>query len=211
MDHDVGTMFNGTQEVGGGESIVNDQGQPMIVGDICQGFDISDIQTRVTDTLSEDGFGSVGDCRGKFVVVSGFDEFYRDPELRKNVVKLSKAAAVKVTGGDDFVPGLSQVNDTLEDGAGTGCQCQCCGPPFECGDPLFKHIGCRIHQAGVDVSEFLQGKKVSCVFGVAENIGAGSVDRYAAASCCRVGAVTCVQDLGFNVFAHDASSLLVSC
>ncbi len=43
-------------------------------------------------------------------------------------------------------------------------------PAFQVGDALFEHIAGRVHDAGIDIAEFLQGKQPGGMFGVFEDV-----------------------------------------
>src|SRR5581483_9894816 len=49
---------------------------------------------------------------------------------------------------------------------------------FECRNALLEDVGRRIHDPGVDVSEFLQRKESAGVVGILEQIRGGLVDRH---------------------------------
>jgi len=48
---------------------------------------------------------------------------------------------------------------------------------LEGGDPLLEDVGCRVHDPGVDVAEFLQPEEPGGVVGVVEDVAGGGVDR----------------------------------
>ena len=53
---------------------------------------------------------------------------------------------------------------------------------FERGNALLENVGRRIHDARVDVAEFLQGEQARSVVGVVEDIRGGLVDGHGAGS-----------------------------
>ena len=67
---------------------------------------------------------------------------------------------------------------------------------FQVGQALLEHVGGRVHDAGVDVAQLLQGEQVGRVFGVAELVAGGLVDRHGAAAGGRVGLLAGVQLAG---------------
>ena len=69
-------------------------------------------------------------------------------------------------------------------------------PPFECGDALLQYIRRRVHDTRVDVAELLQAEEVCGMFGVAELVAGGLVDRHGARSGGRVGLLASVEGLG---------------
>ena len=41
VNNDVGTVFEGTDQVGGGQGCVHDQGNTRLVGDLCEAFQVA--------------------------------------------------------------------------------------------------------------------------------------------------------------------------
>ena len=81
-----------------------------------------------------------------------------------------------VTGSGDVKNGGS--DGSLSRGVG-----ECTRTTFEGCEALFKYIGRRIHNPSVDVAEFLKAEKVSGMFGVAELITGGLVNRDRTGAC----------------------------
>ena len=60
---------------------------------------------------------------------------------------------------------------------------------FERGNPLFKDIGGRVHQAGVDVAQFLEREQICSMFRAFELITGGLVQRHRATARGGVGGI----------------------
>ena len=78
VDHDVGPVLDGPDQVGGAEGVVDDQGQTVAVGDLRQGVDVGDVGVGVAQGLDIQGLGVGLDGRlhlGQIVHVhkGGFD------------------------------------------------------------------------------------------------------------------------------------------
>ena len=67
--------------------------------------------------------------------------------------------------------------------------------------PLLQHVVGRVHDAGVDVAEFLQAEQVGGMLGAVELVGGGLVDRHRNGMGGAVAAPAGVQGEGFGVFA----------
>ena len=74
-----------------------------------------------------------------------------------------------VTGADKGEDGLGLGGMPGGDGQGTHTA-------FEAGDALLKDIVGGVHDAGVDVAKFLEGKQVGGMFGVFELVGGSLID-----------------------------------
>ena len=77
-------------------------------------------------------------------------------------------------------PACGEVDDRVEDRRGAGGDGEPGGAAFERGDALFEHVVGGVHQAGVDVAEFLEGEEIGGVLGAVEDVGGGAVDRHGA-------------------------------
>ena len=69
-------------------------------------------------------------------------------------------------------------------------------PALERGDALLKDIRRRIHDARVEVAEFLQRKKIRGMFRIPENITRRLVNRYAARTGGGVWRLASVEGFG---------------
>src|SRR5690606_33842988 len=78
---------------------------------------------------------------------------------------------------------------------GAGGEGEAGGAAFEGRDAFFEHVGGGVHQAGVDVAEFLEGEAIGRVFGAFEDVGGGSVQRHAAGEGGGVGLGAAVQEM----------------
>ncbi len=206
MDHNVGAVFERTQEVRRGKGAVDNQRQAVVVRDFPDGFDVGDVERRVTDGLGVERFRFVGDRRRKVLRVGRVDKFYGDAELRQDVVELRVASAVEVARRDNLIARLCEVDDAVEDRSGSGGDGQCAGSAFERGDALFENVGGGVHEACVDVAELFESKEIGGVLGVFKDVRAGSIDRNGAAACGGFRCVARVKRQCFCFVAHDFPS-----
>ena len=63
---------------------------------------------------------------------------------------------------------------------------------FECCNALFKHIGGRVHQAGVNISQLFKREQIRGVFSVLELIARCLVQRHGAAASGGIGGIACM-------------------
>ena len=152
MDHDVGAVLDGPDQVGGAESVVDDQRQAVAVGQIGQGVDVGNVGVGVAQGLDVQGLGVVlngGLHRGKVVDV---DEGGLDAVERQGVGQQVIRAAVDGLLGHDMFPGGGQRLDGVGDGRCAGGQSQRCHAALQCCHPLFQHVLRGIGQPSVDVA-----------------------------------------------------------
>src|SRR4051794_11988864 len=75
---------------------------------------------------------------------------------------------------------------------------------FEGGDSLLEHVAGWVHDAGVDVTELLEGEQVRRMLGPAELVGCRLVDRHSYRSCRRIGSVgPSMQDERLGILGLD--------
>ena len=60
MDDDVGAVFNGTAEVGGGKGGIHHKGNVVAVGDFCQLFKVGYVGIGVAESFDINRLGLVG-------------------------------------------------------------------------------------------------------------------------------------------------------
>lgn len=79
---DVGTLFNRPPQKGRGNGVIDDQRNAGGVRNLCQAFNINNAAGRVTDRLTENGFGALIDqlgnaCKVVLVGKAGFNALAR--------------------------------------------------------------------------------------------------------------------------------------
>ena len=62
VDHDIGAMRNGTDEIGRAEGVVDDQGQTVPVGDGGDGVNVRDVAVGIAQRLQVNCLGVWPDC-----------------------------------------------------------------------------------------------------------------------------------------------------
>ena len=174
------------------------------MGDGRDGFEVGHFERRIGNGFGEQRAGIGVDGGGEIVGIVGIDEAHLDAEVRQDVLELGVGAAVEVSGGNDVVARLGEVDDRVEDRAGAGSHGHGAefGRAFEQGNAFFKHLGGRVGQPGVDVSEFLQGEEIGRLFGAVEHERAGAVEWHRGGAGGGVAGVAAVQGDGFEVEGH---------
>ena len=199
VDDDVGAVLEWLGEDGGGEGVVDDEGDAELFGFGTDGFEVGYLEGWVGNRLGEEGAGLIigGGAEGGRVL--RIDEADFDAELGEDIVKLGETAAVEIACGDDVVALLGDVDDGIEDGGGAGGVGEAGHfvGAFEERDAFFEDVGRRVHQAGVDVSELFEGKQVGGVFGGIENERCGPVDGDGAGIGGGIGLLAAVEAEGF--------------
>ena len=176
VDHDVGAVLDGADQVGGAEGIVDDQGQPVPVGDGGDGVDIGDVAVRVSKGLQIDGPRVVLDGVFHLCQVVGIHEGCRDAVMGEGVLHKVVTAAVNGLLGDDVAAVGSQGKDGVGDGGGPGSHGQRSHAAFQCGQALFQHLLGGIGQAAVNVSGVGKAEAGGRMGGIFKYVGSGLIN-----------------------------------
>ncbi len=163
-----------------GGGVVDDERQTVLVGDAGELLDVGDVELGIAERLGVDGAGLAVDGGAQAVEVVGVDEADGDAQARQRVVEEVVGAAVERGGGDDLVAGSARVVNGQRLGGLAGGGGQRRDAAFERGDALLEDVGGRVHDARVDVAEFLQREEAGGVVGVVEDVRGGLVDRHGA-------------------------------
>eukprot|EP00906_Rhabdomonas_costata_P008898 RCo012629 len=176
--HNVRAMVNGpAQEAAHPEGVVDDQGHPVVVGQLGQPSNVRDIVPWVPHRLNVQGFG-VGVDEGREVLqrIRG-RKLHLDAQPGQSDLELVESAAVQVGRGDDIVALRAQRGDGQELRSVARRGRQGCQPALQRGHPLLEHIRGGVHDPGVDVAKLLQTEKPRGVLVAVEDVGRGGVDR----------------------------------
>jgi len=130
----------------------------MAIGNLSHFFKWEDGNIGVAQGFAVDDFGVGPDGGFKILRVARVHESDLNAELGQGVLELVVRPTIQAAGRDDVVAGFGQGEDGLGLGGVPAAGGQGGDAAFQAGDALFEHIGGRVHQAGVDVTEFLECK-----------------------------------------------------
>ena len=176
IHHDVDAVLDGPEQYRCGHGVVNDHRQAPGVGQFGDALKVRHIVLGVAQALQVHAarvlVGQLGDALG----LSGVEEACLDVQLGKGLGEQGPGPAVEAGGGDEVLPGMGDGQYGGCDGGLAGGHGQAGGSAVQGGQALLEHIVGGVHQAGVDVPEFLQGEQIGRVFGVPKVVGGGGVD-----------------------------------
>ena len=199
VNHDVGTMLNGTTQVGAWHSVVNDQGHAVGMRDLGQPTDVGDVAQGIADGLAIDRLGLVVDQLGKVIRLAVVGKTHLNAELRQGVGKQVVGAAVQGRGRHNVVAGFGDGLDGVGDRRLTRRYGQGRNAALERSDPLFQHVLGRVHDPGIDVAQNLQVKQVCTMLGVVKGIGHRLINRGSDGPCRGVPLVAGMNGLGLKL------------
>jgi hypothetical protein len=193
VNDDVSAVVDGAEEGRRREGGVNDERQVVLLSDGGVFFDVSDVENRVADRFNVDRTGLVIDSSFNSGKVVQLGEASGDAVVRKDGIKHGVGATVKVVSSNKFVASLKDVDDSVVNSSRTRGNADGANATFEGSDTLFQHIVGWVHQAGIDVAEFLETEEVSTVLGVLEDVSRRAVDRYATCKLIRIDCLASVD------------------
>src|SRR5215210_3624430 len=147
------------------------------MSDVREGFEVRYIEAGIADRFDEDQASVVIDGSPHLVQVVDVYELRGHPQLRERVSEQIVGAAVEGLGGNQIVPGTSDVEDGESGGGLPAGDRQSRHASFELRNPLLEDIAGRIHDPGIDISEYPETKQISGVLAVVEDVAGGGVNR----------------------------------
>ena len=157
MDHDVGTPFEGTQQVRAGERVVDDQRNPRLVGDRGDPFDVEHVTTGIADRFAVERL-RLGSDRGApgVEVVRVVDERRLDAEAGEAVAQEVVGAAVERRRRHDVITRVGEVEQRVALRGLTARHRQGAHTAFERCDPELEGLLGGVRQPGVDEADLVQ-------------------------------------------------------
>ena len=174
---DVGPVLDGAaEEAAGAERVVDDERHAVVVRDVGNPLEVGDVEAGVADRFEVDRLRVLVDQALDGVRVVAVGDVHVEPAAGEGVFKLVVGAAVEVARRDDVVAVLAERVEGEELGRLPAGRRDGHDAAFEGRHPLLEHVVRRIHDAGVDVAELLEGKEVGPVLRIVEGVGRGGVD-----------------------------------
>ena len=177
VNDNVSIEFKGAAEIGRGHRVVDDQRDPMAMGDLGQLHDIHHIAGWIADRFTEEGAGVFINRRLEAIIVIRRDHAYFHPLARKSVGKEIVGTTVELTGADDVATDVGDALDCVGDRRHAGGECQCADAALHRSEALLQYIGGGVHDAGVDIAGNLEVKQIGTMLCVIERVGGGLINR----------------------------------
>ena len=187
VNHDVGAVLNGTHEVGGAESIVDDKRNAVTVSYLCNGFDVEDLGVGVAKRLGVEAtsIGSDGSFEG--IEVAEVDDGIFNALCVESVGNEVEGTAIEVVGSDDMRAGEEDILERVGDGSSAGSHGESGDAPFEGGHTAFEDVLSGVCETAVDVPRLAESETVGSILRVSEHVGSSLVYRHSAGIGGRVG------------------------
>lgn len=191
MYDDIGAMFDGSKKITSrAEGIVDlnhstesarsivhprcrshHQGNSSFMSHFGYRLQVRDVVFGIPNALHIDGFGLVINGLEELFGIITVDELGSDPKTWHEHLELVVGATVEIRSGYDVVTRVSKGGDghklsRLPGGGGHRGH-----STFKSRHALLKHIDGWIHDAAIDVAEFLETKQTSAMSGVIEDEG----------------------------------------
>ena len=147
------------------------------------GLKVRHIVAGVTNRLNIHSFGAIINSSGNILGLVAIDKLGSDTQAREKHLELIIRATVQVASRDDVITSMRQRRNSHELSRLAAGGRERGHPAFESGHALLEDVGGRVHDAAVDVAEFLEAEEPRAVGGVIEGVGGCCVD----GDCARVG------------------------
>ena len=103
MHHNVSAEFEWLAQIRRGNSTVDNERHPMLMGNAGQPFDIDNISRRVADRFAKNGTRLIVDTASNSLIVIVRNHARFDALTRKRVSEQIVGAAIKLAGADDIL------------------------------------------------------------------------------------------------------------
>ena len=208
MNDYVRAVLDRTEQIRRREGVVHDQRNTVPVSNGGYRFEVDDVRVGVAERLGIEQLGVRPDGFFKILRIRRINECHGESLFVKGVREKVVRAAVEVGRGDDVVSRDGYILHRVGYRGRTGGRCECRGAALQSGYPLLKHVGGRVHEAGVDVSALGQAKTSCGLRRILEDIRGGGVYWYRACVGCGIGRLLAYMDLQRFKFIirHDAFS-----
>lgn len=218
LDDDVRTVVNGTGEVAAGtEGVVNlrshrtvshdlvwlqpirertyHEGNTLVMCHLRDGLKIGHIIAGVTNSLNIHSLGAIINSSCDILGLVAIDKLSSYTQAREEHLKLVICATVQVASRNDVIASMGQRRDSHELSGLAGRGSDSSNTTLEGGNTLLENVDGGVHNAAVNVAEFLEAEEPRAVGGVIEGIGGCCVD----GDCARVGGRVRLMAGGTNV------------
>ena len=186
VNDDVGTVFNGADQIRRTEGIVDHDRNLVLVGNLGDGLDVRDVGMRVAERLDEHELRIFLDGGFDFLEVAGIHERGIDAERAERMFQEVVGTAVNRTLSHNVVTLAGESRDGVGKGCCARCNGEACDTAFESGDALLENILRGVGESAVDVAGVLQVETVRSVLSAVEHVRGGLVNRNGARIGCRV-------------------------
>lgn len=198
-DDDVGAEFQRANKRRGGDRVVDDERNMVLVSDLGDGWDIEDVSDGVAEGLTVESLGIRLDGLlplGRVIRV--LEEGDVDAQALQGDGEQGGGATVKARGGDDVVAGRSDV----EDGGGlsglAGRESHGGDAAFQGCDAALEGVHRRVGQASVNRACIREVKASGSVLGAVEDVGRRLVNRNVARVRRAIQILPYVEGTGFD-------------
>jgi len=155
MHHDVGTMFNRTNQVRRTEGVVDDQRNLVLVSDFGDSVDIRNIGMRVAESFDKDELRVFLDGGFDALEIVSVDEGRFDTEVTERVLQQVESTTVNRALDNHVVTTAGKSRDGVSDGSGTRGDSESGNATFEGSNALFQNTLGRIGDTAIDVTASL--------------------------------------------------------
>ena len=190
-NHSRAVVKRTTQGRAGG--VVHNQWNAVGAADVCNFLDREDFQFGIWQRFGIKSARFIVNRIGEVLRVGRINEANLNAHVLQRIGEQVPCPAIQVRRRNNIVTGAGDVLQRHGRRGLTGGHGKCCCAAFQGRNALFQHIGCRVHDAGINIAKLRQGEQVRGMFRVIELIAGGLMNRNGNRAGGWIGAPTCVQ------------------
>ncbi len=180
MDNDIRSVLQRTVQIRRGQRVVDHDRHACFLSNLGDLFVREDIQLGVAHGLAVDELDLRSQRAAEVLGIAGVHKVNGDAHLRQRVMEEVVGSSIQTGAGDHLIAGLKDVCNSQCNGSLARSGGDARSSTLQSGDALLQNVGGRVHDAGVDVAELLQGKQPRRMRRVIENVAGRLIDRYGA-------------------------------
>ena len=179
--------------------VVNDERDAEAAADFGDLGDGKHREFRIGQRFGIVSAGALVGRAAEIIGIDGIDKADFDALILQRIGKQIPCSAVQIGRADDVVAGAREVLQSERRRGLSRRQRQRADATLHRRHALLQHIVGRIHDARIDIAEFLEREQVRGVLGIAELIRRGLIDRYGNGTGRRVRTPAGVKRKGFRM------------
>ena len=207
VDHEIGAVLDGPQEVRGRKGIVHNQHDAVSVGDFRGSVDVREIRAGIAHGFDVDSLRLLRNGALDVRDVGGIHKRRGHALPRHGLAQKVEAAAVDAPLGHNVIAGAHEALQGEQHGGRAARHGQGADAAVKGSHALLEHFFRGVGEAGINIAGLFQGEPVGSLPAVAEDVGRCLIYGHGAGAGRRIGLFLSGVDLKRVEMRHD--SLLI--
>lgn len=147
----------------------HNKGDASIVGDLCNGLKVGNVETGVTDSLDVNGLGLLVNGSSNVLGLVAVDKLGGDTKTGEEDLELVVGASVEVGSSDNVITDVGERGNSHKLRCLAGRRSDSGDTTLESSDTLLEYVHSWVHDTAVDVSKLLESEETGAVGRVIES------------------------------------------